>query len=325
MKFDFSSVRTHLQTLSAQRKSRQAWTIATLLPKQLVAISILPARHGERPVVMDSGAISFDQTLPDPEALTTFAQQLHASRQRWAWLLPRDEYRLSVIPAPQVPSPELPQSLRWQLAATLDFPVEAAVIDYMNIPTAAWQPERAPELYVMAASGETVDAVTALFRASRLDLQAIDIRETAQRNVASLLERDNELLVLVAFCDDDVRISFNWHHELYMDRLIAEPATHDDTHERLTAACERIQVQLQRSLDAVRQSYPFIQSARIVLAGAPEGFAGHLTRVVGDPVETLLPETLFNLSRTPHLRESRAFMQQFHALGVALRDREASL
>ncbi len=322
MPIDFSSVRRQLQEFSAQRRSRQPWTVATLLPKQLLAISVLPARHGERPVVMDTAAIAFDKQLPDADAMIRFADQLHASQQRWAWLLPRDDYRLSVMPEPQVPAAELAQSLRWQLSATLDFPAEEAVIDYMHIPTAAWQPERAPELYVMAAFGEAVDAVATLFRASHLELDAIDIRETAQRNIAALLERDKELLLLVAFCDDDIRISCNWQHELYMDRLIADPATHDETPEKLAAACERIQMQIQRSLDAVRQSYPFMQSARIVLAGAPDGFAEYLTTIVVDPVEILLPDTLFDLARTPHLRETRAFMQQFHALGVALRDHQ---
>ena len=40
--------------------------------------------------------------------------------------------------------------------------------------------------------------------------------------------------------------------------------------------------------------------------------------------DSLDPEALFDLARTPQLREPRAFMQYFHALGVALRDREVA-
>ena len=52
---------------------------------------------------------------------------------------------------------------------------------------------------MVAARGAAVNAQASLFRAAHLNLSAIDIRETAQRNIATLLERDSELLVLVAF------------------------------------------------------------------------------------------------------------------------------
>ena len=322
MRFDLSYLRTRLKEFVTSQRRRQPWTVAVLQAQRLLAVSVAPARAGERPAVVHALSIAFEQTLPERDALLTLAQQMHATRQRWALLLPRDEYRLSVMPEPEVPAAELAQSLRWQLSTTLDFPAEDATIDYLPIPTKVWQPERGSELYVVAARGAAVNAQAQLFRDAHLNLSAIDIRETAQRNIATLLERDDELLVLAAFCDDEVRISFNWQRELYMDRLIAEPALHDEMPERRTAACERVHQQLQRSLDAVRSNYPFMQAARIVLAGAPEGFSELLQSTTADPVETLVPEALFDLSQVPELREPRVFMRHFHALGVALRDSE---
>jgi MSHA biogenesis protein MshI len=322
IRIDRSRLRSRLNQLLAARRRLLPWIVADLQTMYLRTVCVAPARPGERPVVLGTSTLELDTMAPDARALAAFAQTLQRGRQRWALLLPRDDYRLSVIPEPEVPAAELVQSLRWQLSTTLDFPTEEASIDFLQIPTRAWQPERTAELYVVAARGTAVHAQAALFRAAHLDLRAIDIRETAQRNIATLLERDGELLVLVAFCDDEVRISFNWQHELYMDRLIAEPSVHDQTPQRRTAACERIQWQVQRSLDAVRANYPFMQAARIMLAGAPEGFAGILMAAVPEPVEELVPELLFDLSRVPELGDPRVFMRYFHALGVALRERE---
>lgn len=322
MRIDLTRLASRWWPRLAVRRRAAPWAVAELAPQRLSAVVMAPARTGQRPVVLAAASVELDPSAPQAAAMTAFAASLHANRKRWALLLPRDDYRLSVMPEPAVPAEELANSLRWQLAATLDFPVEDAAVDWMEIPTLAWQPERATDLYAVAARGETVLAKTALFRAAHLDLQVIDIRETAQRNIGALLERDGELLVLVAFCTDEVRISFNWHKALYMDRLIAEPSIRDESAERRAAASERVQLQIQRSLDAVRESYPFMQSARIVLAGAPEGFQAQLGASLPDPVEVLAPDALFDLSQVPSLHEQDVFMQHFHALGVALRDHE---
>ena len=322
MRIDLARLRSRVNQFLAKRHRAQPWAVADLQPLRMLTVCVEPARPGERPVVLAVSAMEFGQGSPDAAALTAFAQTQQLTRQRWALLLPRDEYRLSVMPEPEVPAAELAQSLRWQLSTTLDFPADDAAIDFIKIPTKAWQPERASELYVVAACGAAVKTQAELFRAAHLNLRAIDIRETAQRNIAMLLERDNELLALVAFCDDEVRISFNWQRELYMDRLIAEPSVHDETPERRAAAFERIQLQVQRSLDAVRANYPFMQGARIVLAGAPEGFADQLKTSLFDPVDELSPDALFDLSHVAELRDPRVFMRYFHAIGVALRERE---
>lgn len=330
MRMHFSSWRARCAALLARRRPARPWAVASLQPGRLSVVVLAPAKTSPAsqrpplPQLLAAAELDFEGELPTSAALATLARELHVPGARWALLLPRDDYRLSVMPEPDVPPAELAQSVRWQLATTVDFPVEDAAVDFLPIPTREHAPQRAPELYAVAARGDTVRRHAALFRGARLDLRAIDIRETAQRNIAALLERDDELLVMVAFCDDEVQISFSWRHALYMDRLIAEPAWHDADAERRAAACERIRVQLQRSLDAVRADFPFLQAARIVLAGAPAGCRAQLQEGLFDPVDELSADALFDLSRTPQLQEPQPFMRHFHALGVALRDTETA-
>ncbi len=258
----------------------------------------------------------------NPAQLGSLAQQLDAGARPWTLLLPRDEYRITVIAEPAVPAAELAQSVRWQLAPTLDFSAEDASVDFMRIPTQTWQPERMPELYAIAARGDAVRQRAALFDEARLKLAAIDIRETAQRNIAALAERADELLVMVAFGKEEAQISFSWHQELYMDRLIAEATDSEQHPERRAANNERMAMQVQRSIEAVRGNFPFMMAARVLVAGAPEGFCELLAASLPEPVEPWLPEQCFDLSCTPALREPQVFMQHFHAIGAALRGLE---
>lgn len=324
MRIDVSRLRASLARWLAARRRTQPWAVADLQPQRLSAVRVAPLRHGQRPVVLQAAELDFTDEWPDAEALAGLARELQAGGQRWGLLLPRDDYRVSVVPAPAVPATELAQSLRWQLAGSLDFPVEDAAVDFLRLPAESGATSNEQEIYAVAARGAAVQGLAARFRDARLPLAAIDIRETAQRNIAALLEHSGELLAMAAFGQRDVQFTFSWQGELCMDRLIAEPSCHDESADRRAAAGERIQLQLQRSLDAVRSSYPFMQAVRIVVAGAPDDVLAQLQSGLAEPVEALDVDALFDLSAVPQLREPRSFMRHFHALGMALREREVS-
>lgn len=317
-----SALKARWSSLAARRISATPWAAVDFSARHMAAVLVAPPQGDGRPRVLKAVQAEVDGNLPEAGKFMPFAQQLEAGARPWTLLLPREEYRVSVMSEPAVPAAELAQSVRWQVAPTLDFPAEDASVDFMRIPTQAWQPGRTPDMYVIAARGDAVRQRVALFEGARLKLGAIDIRETAQRNVAALAERHDELLVMVAFGQEEVQISFSWHRELYMDRLIAEAADRDNQPERRAANNERIASQVQRSIEAVRGNFPFMMAARVLVAGAPEGFCELLAASLPEPVEALQPETLFDLSRTPALRDPHVFMQHFHAIGAALRGLE---
>ncbi len=320
------AIRAKSQALAVTRARATPWAALDISATRLTAVLVAPPQGDGRPRVLNAATADLRERSgnpPDEAQLASLAQQIDAGTRPWTLLLPRDEYRISVIAEPAVPAAELAQSVRWQVAPALDFAAEDASVDFMKIPTQAWQPERMPELYAIAARGDAVRQHAVLFDNARLKLAAMDIRETAQRNVAALAERSDELLVMVAFGQEEVQISFSWHHELYMDRLIAEATDREQHPERRAANNERIATQVQRSIEAVRGNFPFMMAARVLVAGAPQGFCELLALTLPEPVETLLPEALFDLSGAPELREPLVFMQHFHAIGAALRGLES--
>jgi len=164
-----------------------------------------------------------------------------------------------------------------------------------------------------------------LFRTARINLCAIDVAETAQRNLAVLAAQAEEGLGMVVFGEQQVQIIFSWHGELYMDRLIAESLADAAGHpERTAAASARIVLQLQRSLDALRTNFPFVAIDRIVIAGAPATFRAALADTIPLSVETLQLERLFDLSHAPQLADPAVGMRYVTALGAALREMESA-
>lgn len=312
-----------LLNLAYRRRRRAApWAAIDVGQHAMLGVVLSPSRRGEPPRVMKAASLAYEGTLPDAGALAGFARELGADTLSWTLLPQRDEYRISVIPAPMVPEAELVQGVRWQLASTLDFPAETASIDVLQIPTRAWEPERPQELYAIAARGDAIDAYVTLFREARLKLACIDIRETAQRNLANLTGPADELAAMLSFGRDEVQVTFNWQGELYMDRLIAESGANEDSTVRREAYAERMQQQVQRSLDAVRASYPFMRGCRIILAGEPDGFTASLAAAMQEPVLHFAPETYFDLWHVPELKAEPAFMTYLPAIGAALRGLE---
>lgn len=314
----FARLNLSLQTLRSGHPPALRWAGIELQDKQLHLVVMGAAPNSDQIRVLECVSRELEDEL-SADTLTGIVQSLTSRPQRWSLLLPRDDYRLSVIPAPEVPADELAQSVRWQLAPVLDFPVEDAAIDFMTIPATKPDEGRPSELYAIAARGDAVTRFASLFREARVPLAAIDIHETAQRNLAALIEQPDELLVMVAFHRQAVQITFSWRGELYLDRLMAEPVNDDESPARRAMLCERIALQAQRSLDAVRVSYPFMQSARIVVAGAPAGFVDSMTALTGVPVEVMRPEAFLDLRATPALCDTVEFMRYFQAIGTALR------
>ncbi len=343
-----SLVAACLSGLTSKRSRTACWAAMDIRAHEIAAVVVAPPAKDGKPRILKAAVLPRDTApghaatgttetsqghdLPAAAQLGAIAQSVDGHDRCWSLLLPRDDYRISVMPEPAVPATELAQSVRWQLAPVLDFPVEDASVDFLKMPTEAWQPGRAPELYAIAARGEAVRERAALFDKARLRLGAMDIRETAQRNIAALVERSTaysaaekaELLVMLVFLPDEVQITFNWHQELYMDRLIAESTDPAHSPERRAAINDRVALQVQRSIEAVRGSFPFMQAARVLVAGAPEGFCELLATSTGDPVTEFQPEQWLDLSQVPALREPTEFMRHCHAIGAALRGMELS-
>ena len=77
---------------------------------------------------------SFAVETTELEAL----QRLRSARQLKAYacttLMPSGEYNIAQLDAPNVPAEERKEALRWALKGMVDYPLETACVDVLDIP-----------------------------------------------------------------------------------------------------------------------------------------------------------------------------------------------
>lgn len=241
----------------------------------------------------------------------------------WTMPLQRGDYQMMVVAAPPVTSAEMERSLRWSLSSMVDFPIDEANVAWMHIPTAEFQPNRARHIYAIVSRKTLLEEKAALFQKARLNLAAIDVRETAQRNIAALLEKKGEGLGLLSVGSTGVTITFTFDGELYLDRFIDLPlqeVVSADVSGR-EKIFERIALQVSRSVDFISRNFSFMPVKRIVLAPlpAPIKLLDYLVQNLPVQVEMLDLASVFDISMTPELREPENQAHYFVVLGAALR------
>lgn len=307
------------------RKNRKTdgWLAIAPGADGIVAASVTRA-PGERPAV---SLAAFFPGAAGPGALEKAGRELRAAAFRCTTLLAGGEYQLLSVEAPNVPANELKTAVRWRLKDMLDFPLDQATIDVLDIPVdpnAAVRPQH--NLFAVAARNDVVAPRQKLFADARVGLSVIDIPEMAQRNVSAMLEPEGRGVALLSFGADGGLLTVSYKAELYLSRRIDVTLEQllDSDHERRNQSFDRITLELQRSLDHFERQFSFISVSRLVLApSGAEGLDEYLSSHMYMPVDTLDLSTLFDLSLAPELADRAVQQRFFLPLGAALRVEEA--
>lgn len=312
----------------SRAKKNGAWLAMMLQRDGIAAASVAadPAQPDARPIVT---LASFFPGNASVETLERVGKELHSTDYRCATVLAGGDYQLMSVEAPNVPREELKSAMRWRLKDVLDFPVDDATFDILEIPidaSAAARPQQS--VFAVAARNATVRARQQLFAQAKVKLRAIDIPEMAQRNVSTLLERDGRGVAMLSFGEDGGLLTVSWRGELYLSRRIDVTLAQllEGDHERKAQSFDKITLELQRSLDHFERQFSFISVAKLVLA--PTGAAGleaYLSGNLYTRVETLDLGDVFNLGGVAELAADAARQQRFFVpLGAALRGEEAA-
>lgn len=303
--------------------ARQGWVSADVLGDATVGVCVLPPDTvGGKPLVAGYGCQQTNGAGLTVESLSRLSKQIGVSGCDWTVPLHRKGYSIVVVEEPAVRADEMEQSVRWAVSSMLDYPVDDAYVAWMRIPTEKQLPNRQPHIYVIAARRELVENYRQLFKQAKINLAAIDIRETAHRNIASLLAKPGEGVALLSLSARGVQLTITFQGELYLDRHVDEVLVVDDVNDlAFVRALERVVLQVQRSLDFVGRTLPFVDISRVFLAPMPAGevLRDRIAENLPVPVELVDLSQLFDLSRVPQLQDGRTAADCFVALGAGLR------
>ena len=227
----------------------------------------------------------------EPKSLEKVAREFGARKFRCTTLLKPAEYQILLVEAPAVKRDELKPALRWRIKDLLDYHVDDATLDVLDVPLPGTAGQRTHYMHAVAARNETIRTTIERFQGAGFPLAVIDIPETAQRNVAALYEKDERGVVALTFDAHGMLLTVNFAGELYLSRRL------EITQEQLVAATgeesvqmlDRVLVETQRSLDHCERTYNFFSLGRVVLGPLPDeiGLREHLSSNLYLPVEPM--------------------------------------
>ncbi|GAB4126062.1 MAG: MSHA biogenesis protein MshI1 [Sideroxydans sp.] len=307
------------------RANRDAGWIAVSLGNG--GIYVAQAKYvGTRPQV--TRCAYFPQQEVTSAALDRLRREAGLDEGRLTTLLAPNEYQLMMVDAPNVPTDELKTAIRWKIKDALNYHVDDATLDVLQIPAGKYGNDRPQSLYAVAASNETVKKRIALFEKARLELAVIDIPEMAQRNIAALYETEGRALALLAFTGESGLLTLTCDGELYLARRIEISIGQlMDADEALRQQYrDRVELEVQRSLDYFDRQFHHLSVERL-LVSAPEaaGLALVLADNLGVPVEVLDLRQGMDIIGVPELEDSEFASHALHTLGAALRQEKKAL
>ena len=134
-------------------------------------------------------------------------------------VLTADAYQLQLVEMPNVPEEERLQAVRWRLKDLIDYPIEEAVVELLEMPRHS-NPGNTPIAYaVVTRSAEVLRQIELMNRAD-LQMDVIDIPELCIRNIAVLLPQDADGIAFLHLTEDCGYLTITRKGVLHMTRRL---------------------------------------------------------------------------------------------------------
>ena len=293
------------------RRSAHTRSYAVVSPMSTGAGALRLQGGADKPVV--AAFAWHDGQKPDASNLTHLAQDIGARDAPLVALLGTDHYQTVIVDAPAVPEEELRGAIRWKVKDLINFHIDDAVMDHIPVPAGAG---RTPSLYIVAAQSKAVQELAKPYHDADLNLEVIDVRETAQHNLAMKVVPSEYAIALLHLEGDAGLLTFTFGHDLILSRRIEGRGASGDF------LFEKVAMEVQRSVDYFERQYAWFPLAKVYLAPMPEAHAmrAKLLEFLPVGVDILDLNSLFDLAATPDLQDAQHQNMAFHLLGAALRE-----
>ncbi|HET9734343.1 MAG TPA: agglutinin biogenesis protein MshI [Burkholderiales bacterium] len=308
----------------ARATREPGWLVVSLRPTE---ISFVHGQYapGGASLVDRCGTRALDAEDSGVERL---AKELGFDRYQCSTLLAPGDYQMLLVDAPNVPTAELKTAIRWRIKDLLDYRVDDATVDVLEVPRNPAGGERGHSMYAVTARNDVIQSCIGRFEAAHIPLTVIDIEETAQRNVAALFERDERGLALLHLGEEQGLLTINYRQELVLARrieagmraLLAEGgATREEQ-------LQRILLELQRTFDHFDRQFAYVPVSKLMLAPGPadSGLLEFLAANLDMPVERVHLSSAIAFGARAELEPEEEW-RLFHLIGASLRHEAKAL
>ena len=283
--------------------------------------------HSTKPAVVFGGIRPTN--LKDDSAAKNLLNDLSLTNRHCLLLLAQGEYKLLHLEKPNVPANELKQAISWKLKDMIDYPVEQATIDVINIPANPNNSNRQSYVYAVVAKNELLSNYIQRLKAiSCPGLDVIDIPELAQRNIAAFLEQKDRGLAMLSINSAGGLLTFTSGGELYHARHIDidTQQLQSENSERKSNVFERLSLEIQRSLDSFEREFSYITTNRLVLApfAGREDCYDFLKSYLNIQIDRFDLSDIFQFESNVELGDLAMQANLLPVLGAALREGESA-
>lgn len=240
--------------------------------------------------------------------------------------LPADAYRIVAAQAPEVPRTDWADAMRWSLREQVDFAVDDAIIDVLEVPGATQLRQSNPILTVVVPR-EAHTRVELAADDVGLRWKALEVAETALRNLSALAEEPGKAHALLAFGDNQGLLVITFQGELVMMRHIeVHVSAMTGSDESRHAALNRAALEVLRTIDTFERMHSQVTLQGLSVAPPPGTSAEQIIAMLAEMV--YVPVQAYDLSQYIDLsalgdeatRLSRqSSLQELCAIGSALR------
>ena len=240
-------------------------------------------------------------------------------------LLQRAQYRCVAMDAPaDVPRADWAAAVRWQLRDTVDFPVDSAAVDVLAVPDGTSYRAQA-QLIAVAAAADQVRPLVEQAADAGTPWQAIDITETALRNLSALVEPDGRAQALLHCEAQHATLVVTYGGELLSTRQmeLSLALADDASPAEREHAYDQAGLELQRTLDGIERAFGQVTLARLLISPMPgvQALCDHLGPLLYVPVLPLQLAEVLDFSAVPGLLTDATLLNRhLCAIGAALRD-----
>lgn len=200
-------------------------------------------------------------------------------------IIPQSDYQIFLIEQPSVTRNEKREAIRWRIAEYIDFPVEEAVVDYIEVPQKNKESNSALT-YVVVSRKKLVDEYAVNIKSLGLNLTAIDICQTALCEIAFQLDDADVGQALLHIEEHKSHIILFKNRTLYMMRDFDLGYHHIKENTEL----HDLALEIQRSIDYCSSNLKNAGISRIVLTPMPERkseILSNLSNILGLPVRMI--------------------------------------
>ncbi len=180
-------------------------------------------------------------------------EEYNLAGKKCVLVLPYEGYHTYLMDAPPVSDDEIAEALPWQVKDYLDFPIEQATVDYIQLPKL--YKEAQAQLYAVVAKKYYVDKNVAWLKLLGLEIESVTIPELSIRNISSLLPENDDGFILVRPGLTKSQLLVIKDSVIYMMRSVNVNLTslmtegYDISEEVKVQLLEELALEIQRSLE----------------------------------------------------------------------------